>query len=345
MDITSVSSYSELNEFVSYGYNRDKEKLPQINLLMVSGHTSHLPLFYRTIPGSIRDVNTMDESLGRLELVDARRLHMVMDKGFYSENNIDAMYQRHMRFLIGIPFTTSLSLDAVERHRNDEMVSYQHYCNVLGDELYADTELIKWKGHRMYLHTYFDNVKAALDEKKFGHRILMEYEELVSGKNIKEHQKDYERFFIVKETPKRGRKVEYNQAAIDAYKKNTVGWFVLVTNDVKDPKTALEIYRLKDAVEKSFDDLKNDLDMKRLRIHSAQAMDGRLFIQFIAEILLSRMRMILDSSIDLKNHSLQQIIDEMKSIRQISIEGNHQRIVSALTAFQKRIVSVFNLEL
>ena len=44
MDITSVSSYSELNEFVSYGYNRDKEKLPQINLLMVSGHTSRLPL-------------------------------------------------------------------------------------------------------------------------------------------------------------------------------------------------------------------------------------------------------------------------------------------------------------
>lgn len=43
MDITSVSSYSEQNEFVSYGYNRDKEKLPRINLLMVSGHTSHLP--------------------------------------------------------------------------------------------------------------------------------------------------------------------------------------------------------------------------------------------------------------------------------------------------------------
>ena len=29
MDITSVSSYSELNSFVSYGYNRDGEDLPQ----------------------------------------------------------------------------------------------------------------------------------------------------------------------------------------------------------------------------------------------------------------------------------------------------------------------------
>lgn len=69
MDITSVSSYSELNEFVSYGYNRDREKLPQVNLLMVSGHTSHLPLFFRTMPGSIHDVSTMDESLKRLDQI------------------------------------------------------------------------------------------------------------------------------------------------------------------------------------------------------------------------------------------------------------------------------------
>lgn len=135
MDITSISSYSEINEFVSYGYNRDKEKLPQVNLLMVSGHTSHLPLFFRTMPGSIRDVSTMDENLERLDLIDSKRLHMVMDKGFYSKDNVDAMYKRHMRFLVGVPFTTSLALEAVERHRNDEMTSYRHYYNILREEI------------------------------------------------------------------------------------------------------------------------------------------------------------------------------------------------------------------
>ena len=129
MDITSVSSYSELNEFVSYGYNRDKEKLPQINLLMVSGNTNHLPLFYRAIQGSIRDVKTMEETLKRLDLIDKRCLHMVMDKGFYSEKNIDDMYRKHMRFIVGVPFTTSLSVECVERHRNDDMTSYKNYCN------------------------------------------------------------------------------------------------------------------------------------------------------------------------------------------------------------------------
>ena len=47
------------------------------------------------------------------------------------------------------------------------------------------------KGHRCYLHIYFDSIKAALDEKNFGHRLLTEYEELCSGNIVKAHQKDY----------------------------------------------------------------------------------------------------------------------------------------------------------
>ena len=59
---------------------------------------------------------------------------------------------------------------------------------------------------------------------------------------------------------------------------------------LKDSAKALEVYRMKAAVEKSFDDQKNDLDTKRLKIHSTAAMDGRIFIQYIALILLSYMR-------------------------------------------------------
>lgn len=343
MDITSVSSYSELNHFVSYGYNRDGEDLPQINLLMVTGQVSHLPLFYRVLPGSIKDVSTLDESLRRLELIDVKLLHLVMDKGFYSEGNLKALYARHIRFVIGVPFTASLAKDAVERHRGEEMTSCKNYVEVLGDELFAVSEYTTWNHHRMYLHIYFNPVKAALDEKKFGHKIRCEYRELVTGKLVKEHQKDYERFFTVRETPIRGRQVEYNQNAIDAHKRNTVGWFVLATNDIKDPEKALEVYRLKDAVEKNFDDMKNDLDMNRLRIHSSQAMDGRLFIQYIAEILLSRIRSTMKDSGELNHHSVQEVLDEMKSVRQVTVEKNHNRVITALTALQKRIVSIFHL--
>ncbi|NLA95565.1 MAG: transposase, partial [Clostridiaceae bacterium] len=51
-DITSVSSYAEQNEYARWGYNRDKESLPQINLAMVYGQQSQLPVTYREPAGS-----------------------------------------------------------------------------------------------------------------------------------------------------------------------------------------------------------------------------------------------------------------------------------------------------
>ena len=44
-DITSISSYSTANEYIRWGHNRDKEKLPQINLAMLFGQQSGLPAY------------------------------------------------------------------------------------------------------------------------------------------------------------------------------------------------------------------------------------------------------------------------------------------------------------
>ncbi|MFA7172337.1 MAG: hypothetical protein WC340_02810 [Kiritimatiellia bacterium] len=58
-DITSISSYSRGNEYVKFGYNRDSESLPQINLAMLFGQKNRLPAYYRRMQG-----NQMDESKG-----------------------------------------------------------------------------------------------------------------------------------------------------------------------------------------------------------------------------------------------------------------------------------------
>ena len=70
----------------------------------------------------------------------------------------------------------------------------------------------------------------------------------------------------------------------------TLGSMTLFTSGIKDPVEALKIYRNKDNIEKCFDDLKNQLDMKRLRIHTSSAMDGRLFVQFVALIYIIALR-------------------------------------------------------
>lgn len=63
LDITSASSYSELIDDVEWGYNRDHDNLPQVNLCMLMGETRRLPLFQSLYSGSQKDVRTLAHML------------------------------------------------------------------------------------------------------------------------------------------------------------------------------------------------------------------------------------------------------------------------------------------
>ena len=90
-DITSISSYSELNEYIKYGHNRDNEKLPQLNLAMLFGQTNCLPVYFQRMPGNITDVTTLNNLLETFKVLELKPLNYVMDKGFYSKKNIDKL--------------------------------------------------------------------------------------------------------------------------------------------------------------------------------------------------------------------------------------------------------------
>ena len=147
----------------------------------------------------------------------------------------------------------------------------------------------------------------------------------------------------IKKTPVRGIKVDFNEEAIAEHKHNRVGWFVLAGNDIKDKTKALEIYRAKDAVEKCFDDMKNDLDMKRIRMHTKETMDGRIFIQFIALLLTTRLKRVMNDAGWFKDYDLQEIINEMKSMREIRIDGSRKKHFTEPTPLQRRVISLYGL--
>ena len=129
------------------------------------------------------------------------------------------------------------------------------------------------------------------------------------------------------------------------HKQNHIGWLVIISNKTKDATEALRSYRQKDAIEKGFDDLKNDLDMKRLRIHSNTAMEGRIFIQFVALILTTYLRGIMEKQGWNRSHNLQEIMSEMKSLKEISVEGKRKKLVTTPTKFQRQIMELYQVTL
>jgi transposase len=342
LDITSVSSYSEMNEYVRPGYNRDKEKLPQINICMALGEKSRMPVCFELLQGAIKDVTALKNATETLGFLKAEKLCAVMDKGFYSEANIDAMYAAHMRFAVGVPFTTQSARDHVESIR-DDIESFDNYRRIGEQDLFVSTGLESWKGHRCYVHVYYDAKKAVDDKAAFLHKAEQWKRELES-KPMKENAKQYEKYFEVTETPKRGRKVRPREDAMRKHMRSVCGFFVLLTNDIKDPVDALMLYRDKDCVEKGFDDLKNALDMKRLRVHSAAATEGRLFVQFIALILSAGIRNVMEKSELNRRMTLPEMMTEMKSLRRVTLPGKRKPMYTAPSKKQREILDAFGIK-
>ena len=72
-------------------------------------------------------------------------------------------------------------------------------------------------------------------------------------------------------------------------------------------------------------------------------MDGRIFIQFIALILITKLKEVMRENNWFQNHNLQKVIEEMKSIREVSIEGKRKKLITQLTGFQSEIVELYKL--
>jgi transposase len=148
----------------------------------------------------------------------------------------------------------------------------------------------------------------------------------------------------VKTTPKRGIKISYNTEAVNKHIKRYVGFQALLSNSIKDPVKALQVYREKDVVEKCFDDLKNQLDMKRLRVHSSSTVDGRLFVQFIALIYMSALRQEMRRSDLIERYGVREVLQEMETLTRVKYSGKYGSILTEITKPQREILEKLKIQ-
>jgi transposase len=190
------------------------------------------------------------------------------------------------------------------------------------------------------------NAHAAADAVDgFTEELLSYKQELESGQMCKEHEDAYKTFFIIQETPVRGKKVLFNNQAIQKYRNQYAGFYTILSNDIKDPVEALRVYRNRDSVEKAFDDLKNQLDMKRLRIHNSAAMDGRIFVQFISLIYMSALRKKMQDADLTKKYTVRELLEEMETLTQIRYSGKYGHILTEITKPQRQIIQSLNIDM
>lgn len=352
-DITSISSYSETLKQVQYGNNKEDDKLPQINLALVFGEESNLPFYYRKLAGNIPDVKTVKNLLSDLDILGFKKVKLVMDRGFYSQDNINAMYREHLKFLVSAK--TSLAfvrkeLDTVY----DDFRTFEYYNEAY--QLYSTTIQSAWnytqerpyKGdtledkRRIYIHLYYNIDKAAEDQKNFDRKLMRLKHELLEGKHIPEHQNLYAKYFETKSTPVRGVQVTVKEDAIKKAKRY-YGFFALLTNEKMDSITALELYHNKDVVEKAFGNLKERLNLRRTLVSSEQSLDGKLFVEFVALIYLSYIKKQMQVQNLFRDYTLQGVLDKLDVIECFENPGQALR-VGELLEKQKELYNKLGIE-
>ena len=335
-DITSISSYSEYIRQVQYGRNKENDPLPQLNLALVFGERSNRPFYYRKLAGNIPDSKTIKHLLADLDVLGFSKVKLVMDRGFYSEANINALFKIHLKFLI----SAKMSLAFIKKELDSIYENFRTFERYSGkDQLYYHTVRTQWhynryrpykkdtltEQKRIYIHYYYNLDKAVEDEKAFDQRLITLRQELEADKRVPEHAKLYKKYFETKTTPKRGTKVTVNEESV-RQEKRYYGFFALLGNETMDAITALDLYRNKDVIEKAFGNLKERLNMRRTLVSSEQSLEGKLFVNFVALIYLSYIKKQMQDTDLFKSYTLQGVLDKLDVIECFESPGQRLRV-------------------
>ena len=329
-DTTSISSYSELIEQVRFGKNKDNDSLPQVNLALVFGQKSMLPVYYRKLPGNITDVMTIKKLIEDVGFLNIHKVKLILDRGFFSKENIDRMYQAHYKFIAAAKCNNKFIKGFVDEAR-EPIKDYKNFS--VDQDVYCICFMTKWpytqknsKGDitfkcdkRIYVHIYYNAQRAEAEKADFIKSLASSEQALLEGTADEAQKNLCNKFFKTKKTPVRGLQVEYNETAIRDHSVD-FGYFSLLSNEIKDPVKALDFYRNKDLIEKAFSNLKNRLEMRRTAVSSSENLEGKLFVQFVALIYLSYIHQKMKEKNLYRNWSMITLLDELDVIERFDYE-------------------------
>ncbi|MDR1020429.1 MAG: IS1634 family transposase [Synergistaceae bacterium] len=351
-DTTSVSSMSECIKAVRYGKNKDDEPLPQVNLALVFGEESGMPVYYRVLPGNIQDVSTVKKLLKDVEFPEIKKLKLVMDRGFYSAKNINALYKGRHKFLIAVRAGVNFVSDILKRAR-ESIKSFSNYDEEhdvysqynMEEWPYSETDkngkAVKRGSRRIYVHIYYNGTRAEDEKTRFIKSLRMAETAILAGDCDDERCLALaSKYFHVNNTPARGLRVSYREDDIKRHI-DGLGYFVLLSNDINDPSAAIEAYRRKDMVEKAFDNLKERLGMRRTTVHSDEALAGKFFLQFLSLMYVSYIHKCMKENSLYQNYTMQTLLDSLDVIERYEREGERYHC-GEITERQRELFRAFD---
>ena len=323
-DITSFSSASKNIDWLEWGYNRDGLDLPQVNLGLVLSLHRHLPLYFKLFPGSINDVVTLKNLVAEVKAFGITKSLFILDRGFYSENNIKELSNEQIDFILPLPFSVNIGKGLISE-TNKDIENPANAKRFGGDIFYVLENEVHIDEVKAYGYVLYSKKREGLETNSFYNR-LIDIECALQGKEFrnpidqfKRTAGNFERYFecnVDGKTINLRRRVNAISQAV-----NRFGKTILLSATKRSWDEVLSLYRERDEVEKKFDELKNELEVMPLRVQKIETLQGLLFVFFISLILRALLlRRARDAQL-LDKSSIEEIFMELAKLRAVKVGG------------------------
>lgn len=324
LDLTSVSTYSDMQGWAQWGHNRDGEDMKQTNIAMATD-AEGIPVMFRMLPGSIADIAIMKTTMDDLKRMGCEG-RMVMDRGFESADNVSALLE------MGVDFTMpsnikaepikKLMSKAVDELKESSSFAYhegkaykyaEYEVGVLDLEDGSHEYIVQVprnhkdsanineqfsRAKKLKAFVVYDPEKAS-DDINSMMSMVSETELRLENTMHRDPEMVYKklhpyirRYLDYSVDDDGYMHIERKQNAF-TFADNRAGMFVMLSSSGTTWEEMMTSYDVRDWVEKAFDVYKNDLDGGRSRTGNPERARGRLFIKFLSLMMRIRIQNML----------------------------------------------------
>jgi transposase len=293
LDWTSITLYGTKSKLGKYGYSRD-HRPDKLQITVGVGELKKpiiIPIGVTVNKGNVLDLQHFSETYNQVKGKLKKESLIVFDKGANTVDNIKLIQEDEMTYLTSMKMNSSDD-KIIEKFDVTKAEIIDSEKGIYGIKILKPNSI---------KYFYFSE---ALKEKQLEAKARTVLKKLQEAKDIQE--------IIVKnkKLPKKFRinneliEIDYSfrtkleelsdEEAIELLKKSIIngreGFFCLKSNKNLTLEKALEIYREKDSIEKIFNSLKNEIQIKPLRVWSDNSIYGAILLGFIAQLFISLMR-------------------------------------------------------
>lgn len=299
LDTTSVSTYSSMLALAKYGYNKEGDALPQINLLMVCDAVTGVPIHYRNVAGNESDSVSVRASVDNMVKEEVKKgTVFTMDRGFCTLENMQLILKNGFSFLICMPEKCQYydeSVDAVITNiENTEnyMPSIGRYCATHDVEVPVKRPGRGKNSYTMTVYVYRDPQAQADQKMKLSEKFASMHKSLNENPSLWAKSNRYGKYFI-----RNDEGVFVHDRAAQDKALSRCGLFLIIGPSGWPPEKVHRTYKQRDIIEKDYENLK--VRMRRPRHSLEEHLEGKVFIIFLTSVMEAYIRkMLRDNLLD-----------------------------------------------